>query len=246
MEKQKDPLPAEIVGLAGSGKTTIIRALSWRNGNLKIGADLSELQIRNRQHVPTFLRTFPRILPVLLQPSPGSRRPSWEEIKSIVYLEGWVQYIHQHRGEAEAVLLDQGPVFKLATLHGFGPEMLKSPRWKGWWTRMYRQWAEALGLVIWLDAPEAVLAKRIQNRAKRHEVKGKPEAEICEYLARYRSSFEHVLAQLSRAHVLTGLQFDTSKTPIDAIADEILAAVAVIQSGGPARESTYARIHSHQ
>ena len=90
---------------------------------------------------------------------------------------------------------------------------------------MFKQWAFTLDVVIWLDAPATVLVERINARDKRHAVRGKSELEAHQFLARYRMSYEQVLAQLRAYRELTLLQFDTDHAPVEQIADEVLAAV---------------------
>ena len=92
---------------------------------------------------------------------------------------------------------------------------------------MFKQWASTLDAVIWLDAPDSVLDQRINSRDQRHSVKGKNESEVVHFLARYRTSYEETLAKLGTAGGPRLLQFDTSRTSIEQVADEILSAFNV-------------------
>ena len=214
----------ELVGLAGTGKTTLSRALSRRSEKIQVGA---EIELRKLKHIPVFVRNTPQLLPIILHRSRYSRWFTWEEIKYLVYLEGWPHVLEQQaaRGGA-AILLDHGPVFKLATLNAFGPEYLKTERIEVWWKNMFKQWASTVDIVIWLDAPDAILEKRINSRRQRHAVKGKTEMEVLQFLARYRMSYEQILAKLMTDGGPALFQFDTSQTTIEQVVDEILLTIA--------------------
>lgn len=220
---QKPLLIMELVGPAGAGKTTLSRALSRRNPTIQIG---SEIELQKLKYVPVFLRNFISLLPIFLRQLRDGESFTWDEIKYLVYLKGWSKVLRQEAGSGNAaILLDHGPVFKLATLHEFGPDKLKADNFEKWWDKMFKQWASTLDMVIWLDAPDPVLEKRINSRDQRHLVKGKTEIEVVHFLARYRASYEQTLAKLKAHGGPLLLQFDTSRTSIDQIADEILSAI---------------------
>ena len=218
----------ELVGPAGAGKTTLSRALSRRSATIQVGSDI---ELRKLKYVPVFLRNILSLLPVLLHQRRLGRWLTWDEIKSLVYLKGWSVVLKQEAATGDAtILLDHGPVFKLATLNEFGPEKLKTDGSEMWWKNMFKHWASTLNIVIWLDAPDLVLEKRINSRDQRHLVKGKTEAEVIHFLARYRTSYDQVLGKLKTYGGPLLLQFDTSATPIEQVADEILSAINIAAS----------------
>jgi len=222
---QRSFLIMELVGPAGAGKTTLSRVLTHRNTMIQIGSDI---ELRKTKYVPVLLRNTISLLPVFLRQIRHGRRFIWDEIKYLVYLEGWPGVLRQEaRGRTSAILLDHGPVFKLATLNEFGPENLKNDEFEIWWNRMFKQWASTLDMVIWLDAPDPVLEQRINSRDQRHSVKGKSESEVVHFLARYRTSYEEILAKLKIDGGPRLLQFDTSRTSIEQVADEILSVINV-------------------
>jgi len=221
--KQRPPLIVELVGLAGAGKTTLSRALSQRDEKILLVPDL---ELRKREHIPIFVRHVPSLLPLFLGRCRPSRWFTWDEIKAMVYLKAWPRVLRQqgsHNGTV--ILLDHGPVFKLARLNAFGPEKLKSQGFEQWWHSMFEQWASTLDVVIWLNAPEKILVERINARSQRHAVKRKSELEASKFLARYRTSYEQILAKLTAYGRPTLLQFDTSQASIEQILDEVLATV---------------------
>ena len=219
---QRSFLIIELVGPAGAGKTTLSRVLIHRNPMIQIGSDI---ELRKIKYIPAILRNTVSLLPVFLHQIRHGRGFTWEEIKYLIYLAGWSGVLKQEaKNGATAILLDHGPVFKLATLNEFGPKNLKTNGFEIWWNRMFKQWASMFDMVIWLDAPDPVLEQRINSRDQRHSVKGKTESEVVHFLARYRTSYEEILAKLKTVGGTRLLQFDTSRTSIDEVADEILSA----------------------
>ncbi|KPK24962.1 MAG: hypothetical protein AMJ70_00285 [Dehalococcoidia bacterium SG8_51_3] len=220
--KQESSLIVELIGLAGAGKTTVSRALSQRDERIQVAADL---ELRKKEHIPIFVGNAPSLLPVFLRRCPPSRWFTWDEIKAMVYLKGWPKVLKQQASNDNAViLLDHGPVFKLAMLQAFGPERLESGIFETWWNNMFKQWATTLDMVIWLDAPDTNLVERINFRSQRHIVKGKSEQEAGDFLIRYRTSYKQILAKLEANGGPTILQFDTCQLSIEQIVDELLAA----------------------
>lgn len=220
---EEPPLIVEIIGPAGAGKTTLSRVLSQHDENIRVAADL---ELRKKEHLPVFVSQAPFLLPVILRRCPHSRSFTWDEIKALAYLSGWPRVLRQQAmGGGTAILLDHGPVFKLAMLKAFGPEKLKSQGFESWWHTMFKRWVSTLDMVIWLDAPDSNLVERINTRSQRHAVKGKSRREASEFLARYRVAYEQILAYLTANGGPTPLKFDTSQASVQQIVDKILATV---------------------
>jgi thymidylate kinase len=221
--RRKAPLIVEIAGLAGAGKTTLSRVLSRRNEKIQEAADI---ELRKVGQVPIFVDHALLMLPVFLRRCRSSRWFTWDEVKTMVYLKAWPRILRrQALKSGTVILLDHGPIFKLATLHAFGPDRLKCQGFQRWWDNTFKQWAFTLDVVIWLDAPAPILAERINSRAQRHAVKGKSELEAYQFLMRYRTAYEQILAKLRAYREPMLLQFDTGRAPVEQIADEVLASV---------------------
>ena len=219
--RRKPLFIVELVGPAGAGKTTLSRVLSERDEKILIGP---EIEFRKMEHIPIFVCNAPYLLPVFLHRCRNSRWFAWDEIKALVYLKAWPQVLRQQaKINGTIILLDHGPVFKLATLHAFGPDKLRSQDFKTWWDSMFRQWGYILDLVIWLDAPDTILKERINTRDQRHAVKGKPELEAEKFLARYRASYTQIMAKLKANGRPRLLRFDTYQSSIEQTVDEVLA-----------------------
>lgn len=214
------PRIVELVGPAGAGKTTLSRFLSQCDKKIQTAP---EIELRKIEHIPIFLADIPFLLSIFLRRSRSSRWFTWEELKYIVYLRRWPRLLrHQATDNDTVLLLDHGPVFKLATLNEFGPEKINCQSVKDWWGDVLDQWARTLDMIIWLDAPDSVLMERINHREQRHDVKAKSEQEVFQFLTRYRCSYEQVLAKLTANGRPILLRFDTNQVSIEQITDRLL------------------------
>lgn len=163
--------------------------------------------------MPTFLRQFR-----------NGRWFTWKEIKMIVYLNGWPHVLRRQAANSTITLLDHGPVFRLTRLNVLGPKNMASQRFDTWWDNMFKQWSGALDMIIWLDAPDAILLDRIRARDKWHSVKKKSRRDAYEFLGRYRNSYESVISALIAKDGPSLLRFDTDHQSLGKIADKVLAA----------------------
>ena len=217
-------LLVEMAGLAGVGKSTLSRALCQRSERFIIGAEVS---LRQKDFILLAARELPLILLRFILQNSGGRWFTWDEIKTLIYLKGAQRiFKRQASGRDVVILLDHGPIFKLATLHAFGPPMLRDRAAGSWWFQMFKQWSDLLDLVVWLDAPEAVLTQRIDGRDQRHAVKGKSESEAAQFLARYRQSFKYVLSSIIGAGKPAMVEFDTAQKSIEDIVEAIMEKTA--------------------
>jgi shikimate kinase len=220
--KQKSALIVELVGLAGSGKTTLSRALIQRDDTIRVADDLA---LRRGKHMRIFASHLPFFLSLLLRCGRTTRWFTWNEMKAMIYLKAWPQILRQQAmHNSSIILLDHGPIFKLATLNAFGPPRLKSPSFEPWWHSNFEQWASVLDMVIWLEAPNKTLLERINRRHQRHVVKAQPERNAYDFLLRYESSYEQILGRLGAYGGPTLLHFDTNQASVEQLIDKVLAA----------------------
>lgn len=210
-----------LVGPAGAGKTTLARNLIQRNPAIQVGA---EIELRKLEQAPRLLRSLPAILPIGLQARRAGGRLTWNEIKYLLYLDGWIHALrHQASAERPVVLVDHGPVFKLAALHAFGPGVFRDGTLDDWWKRTLDSWGSVLNYIIWLDAPDVVLETRINSRRQGHVVKGRSAAEVSNFLEKYRRSYDQLISRLASDRGPVVFRYDTSQTTIGQITEEVLA-----------------------
>ena len=150
----------------------------------------------------------------------------------MIYLKGWRYVLGRQASSNDIVtVLDLGPVFRLARLREFGPEITKSQRFEKWWNNVLCQWATLLDLIIWLDAPNAVLLERIHARKRWHAIKDQSEQGAYEFLARYRTCYEEIIAALASYGGSKVLRFDTSRESLQEVAERVLGALAEYEVG---------------
>ena len=185
----------ELVGPAGVGKSTIAARLRERHG-VPAGPSLW-----NVPPLDAALAAL-RLAPLLVRICGASRSVPLASLKQIVRLTALERRLRRERVPGRrTIVLDEGPIFALAWLLVFaGPRVLRAPAFDAWRRRALRQWARALDVVIVLDAPDALLARRIRDRVKPHMVKGGTDAEIAAFASAFRAAFDDVLAAFSEAN----------------------------------------------
>ena len=222
-------LVVEIIGPAGAGKSTLSATMAMRAE----GALLSEPpDPRTWRNLPFYARNLVASLPVIARmslPTLPEGHISREPIASVAILNGWSMTLSAGRAKPtraptdapRLILLDQGPLYMLAELHGRGP--LGLLRQTQWWDAMYTRWAGVLDGVVRLDADDAVLIPRIRAREMDHRIKLMSDPEGRRYLSQWRGALSYTLAHLVYCSPeLLVLPHDTSGHPPDALADLIL------------------------
>ena len=206
----------ELVGPAGSGKSTLYRALAAQCDRVTPGVPFGGLG-----HLRLGLRHAAQLLPAWL----GSR-DRWlgeKELRSLNYVVGWAEGLERGAPADTLAVFDHGPLFRLARLRAFGPRLVESAAFERWAEAAVARWARLLDAVVWLDAPDALLAARIDGRDERHRMKGGAAGDTERFLARYRTAYDALLAELAAAGAPAPIRVDTSREPPEAIAEGLLA-----------------------
>jgi thymidylate kinase len=178
----------ELAGPAGAGKTTAARALSAHRAGTRVGLPTGRLDTA---------RSLGHETPMLLERATEGRWWSAAELRSIGYLRAWRQAV-QRAAPEELVLLDHGPVFRLAMLL-LAAGGTAGPGFTRWWSQSAREWAGLLEAVVWLDAPDSVLIERIEERPRDHRVRGAERSDAEAFLESYREAFTTVLDVVEEA-----------------------------------------------
>jgi hypothetical protein len=209
------PLLVELAGPAGVGKSTLAAALARR-----VGA--TPRTIWGLPVIPLIGNGI-RLLPTLLSLWAHSRSPLWDEARHVVRLTTLHRAFRQGEPGRESVaVFDEGPVFALAWLRGFGHETLRDQASDAWWRATFREWGAVIDAVVVLDAPDSILAQRIRARPDEHEVKQASDTEITAWMARFRTALDWVLAELVRQDGPTVLRLEAAQAPPDRIAERVL------------------------
>mgnify|MGYP005848819461 CR=1 FL=1 len=226
------PIPArgrgavvEVMGPAGAGKTSLAQALARMDPRVRVGFDVAR-----RAWFPRVLSAHVRLLPPWLARRPRGRWFTWNELKSMAFLEAWLPAAR--RAEPGTVtVVDHGPVYRLARLAGSGPEVVASERFRRWWDRCLVGWLDVLDLVVHLDAPDEALLERVERRGHWFLGAERPQGEKRAFLDRYRAWFEAVLASADAR--LRVLRLRSDRMGPEDLAREVLRALADLGEGAP-------------
>jgi thymidylate kinase len=214
------PLLVELAGVAGAGKSALSRALHRRDPAVRAGFEIWQLP-----HL-WLLADGLLCLPTLLRCWRACRGSCREEANHIVRLHTLSWWLSRESSKGYKTLpLVEGAVYVLAWLYAFGHHGARSRCMEGWWRAALQRWAATLDVIIWLDAPDAVLAQRIRTRNGLHPYAGWADQPLYEFFARWRAGYQYVVSQLAEARGPKVMTFATDQEPPDRIADRILTSL---------------------
>lgn len=214
----RPPLLVELAGPAGVGKSSLLRALSRRgvatHGTIW-GQPVLPLLGHGLQELPTLFGLWRH-----------SRSLLWDESRHLVRLRTLHRTVSRTELPQPRVLVfDEGPVFALAWLRGFGHESMRSETAEEWWRATLRDWASVLDAVVVLDAPDSLLAQRIRTRPDSHEVKQASDPEISVWMGRFRVALDWVLDGMARHGGPLVLRVTTDQKGPDGLAELVGSAI---------------------
>jgi hypothetical protein len=207
----------ELAGPAGAGKSATLQALIARSGadNGTIwGLPVLPLLRNGAELIPSFI-------PLWRQ----ARSPLWEETRHMIRLRTLQRALHGGGSERNTIVFDEGPVFALARLRGFGHPIMRSEDAERWWRTTLQEWAGLIHTVVVLDAADGVLAHRIRSRSADQEVKQASDLEIASWMARFRQALDWVLSRLVLENGTAVCRLDSSSDTPEQLAGRALAAL---------------------
>ena len=209
----------ELVGIAGSGKTTLRRTLQEKNKNIQFRTPPPK-----KNYAPFVIKHLATWVPEYLTCHHFGRWFTRKEIKLMGYLETWLPYLREQViANNSIIVLDPGSVYWLTALREFGPEFCKEPRFAKWWNEKLRQWAAALTLIVWLDASEDISYERVLARGEWHEAKEQKKDEALEIFRRLRAGYGETLAGMEAHGFPTILRFCSERTSPEDIANRVFS-----------------------
>ena len=211
----------ELAGPAGAGKTTVAKVLVRSVPGARLGSPPGRLAT---------VRSVVSTAPVLVA-SRSVAAPGWwseAELRSVGYLIAWQRQLRDAVPE-EVLLLDHGPVFRLAMLVAGRSQALRDPVFGPWWWRTAAAWGRLLDTVVVLDAPTDELIARIEARPRDHRVRGADPRAAERFLNAYRVAFDQVLRVVSDEGTSV-VRVDTAAAP-EVVADSVRARLLVDTSG---------------
>jgi adenylate kinase family enzyme len=211
----------EILGVAGAGKSTLATQLA-----ADPGFEMAPfIHARRPPDLLLILRTIPRLLPILWAGLRHAPRISWPECKLLVYVTRWAPVLrHRRPGTDTVLLLDQGPLYAIVRLMAEAKPFTEQRSFASWKREMLDRWSTELSDVIWLDAPDAVLWSRINERDQDHRQKGGRAEAGRRFISRYRGAFESIVPIVEENGDVRTLRFDTSTSTVAQIVEIVRAA----------------------
>ena len=211
-------LVVELIGPAAAGKSTLAQELYW---NAETRTPLALWGLPRRSLARNGLRLLPQLLALRRDPRP----PTGRQLAQLIRVETLRQVVERRRVASRACLvLDEGPVFALSWMEVFYPDRI-GPRLMAWRRQVLESWAHLLDCVVMLDAPTPLLVSRMRARAKPHPVKHGSDAEIREFLERFRIAFGHVLTDLRALGGPRVVTFETTEEVGSHIVASVVAAL---------------------
>ena len=212
----------ELLGPAGSGKTSLLHALRARDPGIR-----GDPRRPGWQRWQLGVTSAVAMVPASLALFRAARLSWWTTLRQLERAETFATTVTQGLASGgTAVVLDEGPLYSLARLRLVDPGTPFPPHAERHWQRCVAQWRHTLRLIVWLDAPDAELARRIRQRDKPHRIKHQTDFGIAELLGRYRDAYDHVLSALGAAGGPPVLRLDTSELPFSALADQVLGTLS--------------------
>lgn len=231
-ESTRSPgLVVEVIGPAAAGKTTLIRALSANDPNIRVGVDVGMLR-----YVGGFVRTIGSWMPQWAATYRGDRWFSWRETKSVVFLDAWYPALQRQRDPAASVtILDHGALYRLARLREFGPQIVHSEAFERWWVSSLDRWMKSIDVVVWLDGSDEVLLQRVKQRGHRTLASTPSDHAKREFLARYRRAFDGLFEEAGPDQP-TILRLRSDEGSVAAIAAHVLSVLRSHRMNGAAQD----------
>ncbi|HEX9704679.1 MAG TPA: hypothetical protein VGA20_05485 [Gemmatimonadales bacterium] len=212
------PLVAEVVGVWGAGKSALVSSIKAADRSIQVPLALWAL--------PTveLLRGGVQALITIGGLFRAAGGPRWKEARLLARLRALHRELQsQIRQGSRVVLFDEGPAVLLSWLRGAAHQTAGNGGPAAWWPKVLAEWAGSLDLVVFLDAPNPVLAHRIRTRSQRHPLKHKSDAEISGLLEHHRAAYSSVLTELQAFGGPAVLSFRSDQQSIAEITEGVLA-----------------------
>ncbi len=219
------PRVIEIIGVAGSGKSSLATALADAHEGWHIEGPL---EVKNKHHLRRVAHGGSRLVRIMTGNLSQGRRLTWKESKYLLYVMEWPRHLASiPERESEVILLDQGPVYVLTRFGTADVPIVGCEPGDRWWNDTVASWADTLDAVVALDAPDPVLWERITSRAQSHEALDRGRSEWSTFAESYRRSFATVLNETDGPDGPLILRYDTNTMSTDQIAADVADRLAV-------------------
>ena len=211
----------ELVGPAGVGKTAVLQAIAHATPALCTGIRIDRLR-----QLPGMLWSLVVLSPALIDMTFTDAREAWPGLRHLGRLRTLpTEVIAAQASGHQAILLDEGPVFSLGRLRAFhGADGNRGPVARRWQSEMTR-WSSLLNGIIFLDAPNTILAERIRQRSKAHQIKSGSTREMFAFLDRYRAAYRDIVQRMNADSHIPIMELDTSTASVEQITAHTVTAL---------------------
>lgn len=210
------PRFVEIIGVAGTGKTTVTQRLKKRAANLRVDFPFSEFK---RLYYLNLFRMLPMLICLKL------RGASVDKLRKMLKLETILTFLQDPERKNilayQGFVFDQGPIYQVSNFRYILRSVPVNAQFEEWLKSMEMRTLSLIDAVVWLDASNDVLTERINSRDKDHPVKNKRREEIDRFLDYHRNIFHNIL-ESKQAQSMIVKHFDTGKKTTDEVVIEIL------------------------
>ena len=209
------PLIVELVGVWGAGKSSLVRSLVSRDEAVHAAPPVWSL--------PKALLALGgvEVFATVAGAAGQGSRLTWKEGRQLVRLRALYHHLELlRRTGAETVVVEDGPALILSWLRAAADRSNPRRGAPSWWSDAVRRWAKTVDIVVFLDAPDSVVTRRVLARAQDNPFKSRPESELTETLTRSRDAYRRILAELPAAGPPV-LSFRTDRHSIAKITDEL-------------------------
>ena len=211
----------ELVGPAGVGKTAVLRAIAQLAPLVRTGLRLDRLR-----QLPGVTWGAVALAPAMADMMFTDARWLWSGLRHLGRLRALPAEIARARASGhQAILLDEGPVFSLGRLSVFQHANAGNGHLARQWRSEVTRWGMLLTGIVFLDARNDVLAQRIRQRSKDHQVKSGTDHEVDDFLNRYRSAYRDIMNRLTTDGRVQIVELDTTTAPVEQIAAGALTAL---------------------
>jgi hypothetical protein len=217
----KFPHIIEFVGVAGTGKSTLLKAMMTKDERIKTVA----LPLKC-SYLPCLVRITFKWFPLYLKNYRKSRWFTLQEIRNMAYLDRWISHIRNQASARQNIVgIDPGSIYWLSSLQKFGPKVTRHPKYLNWWEKRFDQWGSALDVAIWLDAPAELCLQRVLARDEFHEIKDMHANEALLELKGYRECYKRIIPEMSSRFGLKTFYFRSDQITTDQMVDQIFSEI---------------------
>lgn len=221
------PLVVELVGAWGAGKSSLVKSLAFRDRSVWAAPPVWALP------KPLLFISGLQVLATVISVFRSGRRMLWKESRQLMRLRALYHHLELlRRKDSRVVVVEDGPALLLSWLRAAARRSATNGGMPTWWSSVVKRWAKTVDIVVFLDAPDRVLAQRVLARSQANPFKDRPEAELSEVLESSRGAYVHVLSDLQAYPGPTVLAFRTDQQSIAQITDELLVTIASERNGG--------------